>query len=158
MPSSTRLTTDDLINLYNLYSADWDIANFSATRTDLCQHLGITKTVFARFSLAEYSYTDDRGETWYQPFNVVKYIHNTVTKRGQTLAEYAEHVVKQNRGASLANYRRKKLTASSHSDHAPPLADQIVAIIHHITKDHPKARRVFERELGKINVSLPKIE
>lgn len=158
MPINTRLTSEDLANLYNLYSTGWDIAGFSATRADLCRHLGITKTVFSRFSLAGYSYTDDRGETWYQPLNVVKYIHNTLTKRGQTLAEYAEYVVNQNRAASLADYRRKKLTASSHSDHTPPLADQIVAIIHHITKDHPKARRVFERELGKINVSLPKIE
>jgi hypothetical protein len=161
MPTNTQLTSEDLANLYNLYSTGWDIASFSATRADLCRHLGITKTVFSRFSLAGYSYTDDRGETWYQPLNVVKYIHNTLAKRGQTLAEYAEYVVKQNRAASLANHRRKKLAASSHSPATdqpnPTLANQILAVIHQITKDHPKARGVFERELQKIGVSLPKI-
>ena len=166
MPQSTQLTSEDLANLYNLYSTGWDIASFSATRADLCRHLGITKTVFARFSLAGYSYTDDRGETWYQPLNVVKYIHNTLAKRGQTLAEYAEYVVKQNRAASLANHRRKKLAASSRSpatdptqtNQTPTLANQILAVIHQITKDHPKARAVFERELGKIGVELPELE
>ena len=165
MPTNTQLTSEDLANLYNLYSTGWDIASFSATRSDLCKHLGITKTVFARFSLAGYSYTDDRGETWYQPLNVVKYIHNTLAKRGQTLAEYAEYVVKQNRAAALANHRRKKLAASSHSpttdptqtNQTPTLANQILAVIHQITKDHPKARGVFESELQKIGVFLPKL-
>ena len=166
MPQSTQLTSEDLANLYNLYSTGWDIASFSATRADLCRHLGITKTVFARFSLAGCSYTDDRGETWYQPLNVVKYIHNTLAKRGQTLAEYAEYVVKQNRAASLANHRRKKLAASSHSPATDPaqtnqpnptLADQILAVIHTLTLTQPKARAVFERELGRIGVFLPKL-
>lgn len=146
MPTNTQLTSEDLANLYNLYSTGWDIASFSATRADLCRHLGITKTVFARFSLAGYSYTDDRGETWYQPLNSIRAIHNTITRRGQTLDEYSAYVISQNRKA-----------ASSKRTNNPTLANQIVAIIHQITKDHPKARGVFERELGKIGVSLPKI-
>ena len=115
---------------------------------EVLETFAIPKTAFCRFTLSGCSTIVD-GVQLYSIARVANHIANVLTKRKQTMPEYVAYVLNQN--------RRTNGQANPETTAKIKLA-KVIQAIHTITKDHPKARAVFERELQKIGVELPELE
>lgn len=123
------------------YLPQWD-------KYAVAKHTGLLVSSINAIGFKNYAIVN--GEQLYAPITIYLSIIHRATKRKQSVDEY---IATQNEASRRRNSRNRPPTQTD-----PTTADQIVAIIHHITKDRPKARAVFERELRKINVSLPELE
>lgn len=111
---------------------------------DLAKHTGLLVSSVNAIGFKNYAVVN--GEKLYAPIAVYLSIIHRAGKRKQTVKEY---ISAQNDAARRRNARGKQ----------PPVdGNKVLAVIHTITKDHPKARAVFERELQKIGVALPELD
>ena len=152
----SRLTKSDrdalaFVGLYNSTTSPETLESYTNhiwTREELCDKIGITRVVFSRFYLQDYDSAS--GVARYCPLTVAIYIQNLLKKRGrnETLREYAEYVINQNRRCSNPKKYGGKSAPSKK-------ADAILEVILDLTRGKPNAYKAFDVALRKVGVFLP---
>lgn len=123
-------------------------SNYTWTPDDLLRELAISKSVRNRLYLKD-TLINEHGQ-WYCPLHVARYIQALLKKRGkgENLQDFAFNVMDHNR-------RKTQGHRTSRFSNQRKL-EAVVQVIHRLTRGKDNARSVFERELAKIGVYLPK--